>query len=83
MSFYSFFILLIIITTINSSPECQPQSNFCQNCNYITNLCHKCQKPDVLIPDENGGCIGAKKCFLGKNYCLECDINGNLCKTCE
>ena len=78
-----FLFIIITITIINSSPVCEPQSNFCQNCNYATNLCYKCQKPDILIPDENGGCIGAKKCFLGRNYCLECDINGNLCKTCE
>ena len=26
-----------------------------------------CEYPDILIPDKNGGCIGAKKCISGKN----------------
>ena len=68
---------------IISSPSCQDSQNLCKYCNFITNLCFICKMPDILIPDENGGCIGAKKCFSGQNYCTECEENGYLCKTCE
>ena len=74
-----FYILPIII----SAPSCGYNLNFCYYCNTLTNLCAKCTYPDVLIPDKNGGCIGIKKCFVGKNNCNECDIEGKLCQTCE
>ena len=62
---------------------CNNYQNYCNICNPLTNLCIKC-KSDVFIPDENGGgCIGAKKCHLGKNYCYECDNFGELCTKCE
>ena len=77
------FTIFFIIKIVNSAPQCEPKSNFCENCNYLTNLCHKCEKPDILIPNENGGCDGARKCFLGQNYCLECETDGILCKKCE
>ena len=65
---------------IFSSPSCKDFENLCKHCNAITNKCSICIYPDILIPDENGGCIGAKKCFSGQNYCIECEENGNLCK---
>ena len=40
-------------------------------------------KKNILIPDNNGGCIGAQKCELGENYCNECDEEGKICKICE
>ena len=57
--------------------------NFCSHCNSITDLCFKCEKSGIFIPDKNGGCTGARKCFLGKNYCLECDPDEKLCNKCE
>ena len=83
MSYLRFFILFHIIKQFISSPFCKQDTNFCNHCNILTNLCAKCVNSEVLIPDENGGCTGIKKCTLGKNNCYECDINGKLCKTCE
>ena len=77
------FIFLFIIKIFSSSPSCENFSKFCNHCNLLTNLCYKCEYPEILIPDENGGCIGAKKCILGKNNCFECDSDGKLCKKCE
>ena len=82
MIFYNFYIILLFIIKIYSSPLCIDSQNFCYKCNPLTNLCAKC-KLDILVPDNNGGCIGAKKCTLGKNYCSECDIEGGLCRKCE
>ena len=75
--FFSFF------TIANTSPLCKISTNFCNYCNILTNLCVRCEFPDILVPDKNGGCTGAVRCILGKNNCYECDINGKLCKTCE
>ena len=79
-----YYILLIILITISKSYSfpCIDSENNCIKCNPLTNLCIKC-KSDIYIPDENGGCVGAKKCFTGKNYCDECDFQGELCKKCE
>ena len=83
MSFNIIFIFLYIIRKAISTPSCLNNTNFCIYCNNLTNLCVKCKYPDILLPDENGGCKGSKKCFLGKNFCKECDTDGKLCKICE
>ena len=74
-------ILLILIQQIISNP-CIEGKNNCTKCDYINQLCIKCNK-DILIPDENGGCKPAKKCSTGINFCQQCDENSNLCKLCE
>ena len=76
-------IILFIFPIVISAPTCSSDKNFCDHCNILTNLCVKCQYPDILVPDENGGCTGAKKCLVGKNSCNECDIDGKLCNICE
>ena len=73
MKFYKFIFLLQIIALIICEPFCNDFSNFCRYCDILTNLCLKCENPEILIPDEKGGCKGAKKCYSGKNYCIECD----------
>ena len=78
-----FNILFYLIVCVNTAPLCKDFTNFCYRCNILTNLCAKCIYSEFLVPDEKGGCIGAKKCILGRNNCNECDINGNFCKTCE
>ena len=83
MSYFSFLVIIQIISTINSKPLCIENSNFCDVCNILLNLCAKCEKSDIFVPDENGGCIGAKKCIVGKNYCNECDKEEKICETCE
>ena len=75
-------LFLILIVKIISFPICEEGKNNCTKCNYITQLCLKCDK-DVLIPDDNGGCEGAKSCRVGKNYCEECQDDSYLCKKCE
>lgn len=75
-------IIFIFQILIVFSQNCIENQNFCRKCDFSTNLCFKCQL-DILIPDEKGGCIGAKKCKLGANYCDECDKDEKLCKTCE
>ena len=83
MSLIIISIIFCSFTISNLAPSCEDFTNFCEHCNIYTNLCVKCQYSDILIPDKNGGCIGAQKCTLGDNNCNECEINGNLCKTCE
>ena len=86
MPFNSLFILIFFYSyelIYSSPPQCDTNKNFCENCNYITNICYKCEYPEIMVPDENGGCTGMKKCSSGKNYCLECDENGVLCEKCE
>ena len=83
MSTFKLLNFLFIISISTSKPSCKDSTNFCNHCNILTNLCAKCEKSDILVPDLNGGCIGAQKCFVGQNYCLECDTDGKLCKQCE
>ena len=73
----------MIIKIFSFSPSCINHSKFCNHCDILTNLCYRCEIPEILVPDENGGCIGNKKCILGKNNCYECDTDGKLCKKCE
>ena len=81
MSLYIFF-LPFLFNNIFALPYCKTKENFCIKCNPLTNLCVKCEN-DALIPDKNGGCIGAKQCKLDNNYCNECDLKGELCQKCE
>ena len=83
LSIYKLFLLLNVVSIAIFAPSCKVFSNFCEHCNILTNICAKCQYSDVLVPDENGGCMGAKKCILGKNNCNECDIGDHLCISCE
>ena len=78
MCYFLFFFLKIIF----SEPICEERKNNCIKCNYLTKLCVQCEK-DVYSPDDNGGCVGSKKCIIGKNYCDECNEEGNLCKQCS
>ena len=75
--------LFIVIIPLVITPYCQILLNFCYHCNILTNICVICEYPDILIPDKNGGCIGAKKCISGKNNCNECDEKSEYCKTCD
>ena len=78
-----FILLIAIYVTILSQPICEEGINNCVKCNYLTKLCSKCEKSSIYIPDENGGCKGAKQCTIGKNYCNECSENGDLCQICS
>ncbi len=84
------FILLIFSILIQSSlskeeeeePTCLAGTNFCKKCNEAKGLCAKCQN-ELLAPDENGGCTGAKVCSPGKHYCETCDPElQNICSSC-
>ena len=83
MQIIKILFLYLIFNIVYSIPSCKNNTNFCIYCNNFTNLCSKCSIPEILIPDEDGGCIGAKKCIPGKNYCKECDIGGQICSKCE
>ena len=83
MNKYSIFICIISIINISSGQTCVNNVNHCMKCNQLTNLCEICEKRDIFTPDDIGGCIGAKKCMLGKNYCNECDSEGKICKRCD
>ena len=74
--------LILIQAFIFVYPICTNYQNFCDKCNPITNLCMKC-KSEIFVPDENGGCTGAKKCSIERNYCTLCDNIGELCVRCE
>jgi len=77
-----YFLIIILFQIVPNSPSCKEGKNYCSYCNPVTKLCSKCEK-EIFIPDENGGCIGAKKCIFGNNYCTECMENDDLCKNCE
>ena len=81
MKIYTIFIFFLYINSIVSS--CSPNLNHCMKCNQLTDLCAICEKQEIFIPDNKGGCKGLKKCKLGRNYCNECDFEGNLCTKCE
>ena len=81
--FFIYFCIFILIKSIYCNISCESYINHCFKCNPRTNLCSKCEQPEVLIPDEQGGCKGIQKCLIGKNYCYECEIDGKYCKTCE
>ena len=84
MNLFSFFFFTIILFEKNFSvPICIESKNHCSKCNLLTNLCVICDKKDILIPDNNGGCIGSKKCMIGQNYCKECNELGDACKLCQ
>ena len=78
---YVFLIFAILFQYIFSF-QCKENENGCIKCNPLNKLCLKC-KNDILIPDNQGGCIGIEKCILGKNYCIKCDNSGKLCQNCE
>ena len=78
-----YLYLLISIKKILSIPICIESKNNCRKCNLLTNICAICEIKDILLPDNNGGCIGSEKCIIGKNYCKECSQDGKSCKTCE
>lgn len=78
----SFIFYFFIIRLILTEPLCEEGANNCKKCNYLTNLCLKCEN-EIYKPDKIGGCTeGAKKCTIGKNYCIECTEQGDLCQTC-
>ena len=72
---------LFFLKLVFSEPLCEEGEKNCIKCNYLTKLCAKCKK-DIYAPDNNGGCIGAKKCIIGKNYCNICSAEGDLCESC-
>ena len=76
-------ILIILFNSFLSQPFCLNSKKHCSKSNPLTNLCAICQQEDILIPDEDGGCIGSKKCTPGKNYCNECNQNDDLCDICD
>ena len=78
-----YLYLLISIKKILSIPICIESKNNCRKCNLLTNICAICEIKDILLPDNNGRCIGSEKCIIGKNYCKECSQEGKSCKTCE
>ena len=82
MKFFVYFFLLLI-KIILSKKNCIESEKYCAKCNLLTDLCAICERKDILIPDNNGGCKGAKKCLPGMNYCNECNQDGDLCKICE
>jgi hypothetical protein len=64
-------IILLLIFITSSIENCEKNKNFCILCELATDLCKRCES-DLFIPDENGGCKGAKKCNINQNYCKEC-----------
>ena len=76
----TFFFLLLSIKSISNN--CIDNRKGCLKCNKETYLCDKCAN-SALIPDNEGGCKGIKKCTPGENYCYECDGNNNICSVCE
>ena len=75
-----FFLFYQILKVL--SQRCLPNENNCKLCDSFNKYCVECNI-DILIPDDNGGCIGAKECYLGENYCEKCNEEGNLCNLCE
>ena len=77
------FIIYYLLINVNLSFQiCIKGENLCSKCNYMTNLCIKCDL-NIYIPDKYGGCEPSKKCILGQNYCNECSDEQDKCKICE
>ena len=76
------FLFLLFFKYIICSQICEEGKNNCVKCDYINQLCIKCNK-DIYSPDKNGSCEKAMKCIVGKNYCQECNEELGLCKKCE
>ena len=75
-------LIFLIIFNFSLSASCERLEKGCIKCDPLTNLCFRCEN-EVLIPDDEGGCIGAKKCTFGYNYCERCNFEENLCESCE
>ena len=75
------FILFFIFIT-SSIQNCEKGKNFCILCELATDLCKQCES-EIFIPDENGGCKGAKKCTMNQNYCQECSSSSYFCEDCD
>ena len=75
-----FFLILKILKVL--SQICLENGNNCKLCDPFNKYCIECDS-NIFIPDDNGGCIGAKMCHLGGNYCEQCNEDGNLCNLCE
>ena len=73
---------LLIIIKLSLVLNCIENKNYCLKCNEETYLCDKCIN-DAFIPDNEGGCIGNKKCDPGENYCTKCKGLTNVCEICE
>ena len=82
MSKIFIFFIIHIFDSFIFCQRCKENENFCKKCDQTNSLCFSCQY-DILVPDEYGGCIGAKSCIEGKNYCNECNEEKTLCKACE
>ena len=82
MKFIFIVFNLLIIFNFSLEASCEKYEKGCLKCDPLTNLCFRCEN-EVLIPDDQGGCIGAKKCQFGKNYCEQCNNLQNFCEICE
>ena len=76
------FSIFLIIYNYSLSASCIKNENGCLKCDPLTNLCFRCEN-EILTPDDQGGCIGAKKCKLGFNYCEQCNNEEDFCDICE
>ena len=75
-------IFLLLSIKLSISNNCIENEKGCLKCNQETYLCDKCVN-NALTPDNDGGCIGIKKCTPGENYCTECDSENYICSVCE
>ena len=62
---YLIFIYIFLFQNIISVPYCFENKKGYIKCNPINNLCVKCQY-DILIPDNDSGCIGQEKISIRK-----------------
>ena len=76
------FVVLLFINQSFFTQSCVPNENFCLQCQPLGDICVKCQN-NLLTPDDNGECIGVKKCSIGENYCTSCNEQNTLCQQCE
>ena len=75
-------IIIFLLLVVLSIQNCEKGKNFCILCNLATDLCKLCES-ELFIPDETGGCKGAKKCYINQNHCKECSSSTHLCEECD
>ena len=64
MNIYNLYNLFLLISLSKIVlPKCQSNQNYCNKCNPLTDSCAICTKIDVLIPDDEGGCVPKKKMY--------------------
>ena len=87
------YLLSVILIKASLAAECTPvtqgAAGSCETCDPVTNLCLKCNYPNLYEPDQNGGCspIPEPECTEiaqgAAGTCSVCNPQTKICQTCN